>query len=179
MVRGCEQAPGLPSDRFIGERGECEQRVKRGSGSFTSGWLPRCGCVKHARARSMNRCTALLLAGLMLAGARANNLSITQPVLVDLNTTAGTVDARFTVSWQNSWRTSVAPGNWDAAWVFVKFRKNGGDWAHASLTDTGHTVPSGASLDVGLVDTSAAFNISTNPGVGVFIYRSRRRLRHW
>jgi formylglycine-generating enzyme required for sulfatase activity len=56
--------------------------------------------------------------------------------------------------------------------VFVKFRKNGGDWAHASLNDTGHTVPSGASLDVGLVDTSAAFNISTNPGVGVFIYRS-------
>jgi formylglycine-generating enzyme required for sulfatase activity len=56
--------------------------------------------------------------------------------------------------------------------VFVKFRKNGGDWAHASLNDSGHTVPSGASLDVGLVDTSASFNISTNPAVGVFIYRS-------
>jgi formylglycine-generating enzyme required for sulfatase activity len=56
--------------------------------------------------------------------------------------------------------------------VFVKFQKNGGDWQHASLNNTGHTVPSGASLDVGLVDTSASFNISTNPGVGVFIYRS-------
>jgi formylglycine-generating enzyme required for sulfatase activity len=65
-----------------------------------------------------------------------------------------------------------APNNWDAAWVFVKFRKNGGDWTHATLNDTGHTVPAGASLDVGLVDTESSFNLSTNPGVGVFIYRS-------
>ena len=99
------------------------------------------------------------------------------------NTSVGTRDAgtgtapiNFDISWNNSWRSTdpgaPAPNNWDAAWVFVKFRKNGGDWAHASLTDTGHTVPSGASLDVGLVDTSVAFNIATNPGVGVFIYRS-------
>ena len=99
------------------------------------------------------------------------------------NTSVGTRDAgtgtapiNFDISWNNSWRSTApgapAPNNWDAAWVFVKFRKNGGDWAHASLDDTGHTVPSGASLDVGLVDTSASFNISTNPGVGVFIYRS-------
>jgi hypothetical protein len=99
------------------------------------------------------------------------------------NTSVGTRDAgtgtapiNFDISWNNSWRSTdpgaPAPNNWDAAWVFVKFRKNGGNWAHASLTDTGHTVPSGASLDVGLVDTSAAFNIATNPGVGVFIYRS-------
>jgi hypothetical protein len=99
------------------------------------------------------------------------------------NTSVGTRDAgtgtapiNFDISWSNSWRSTdpgaPAPNNWDAAWVFVKFRKNGGNWAHASLTDTGHTVPSGASLDVGLVDTSAAFNIATNPGVGVFVYRS-------
>jgi formylglycine-generating enzyme required for sulfatase activity len=99
------------------------------------------------------------------------------------NTSVGTRDAgtgnapiNFDISWSNSWRSTdpgaPAPNNWDAAWVFVKFRKNGGDWAHASLNNTGHTVPSGASLDVGLVDTSASFNISTNPGVGAFIYRS-------
>jgi hypothetical protein len=99
------------------------------------------------------------------------------------NTSVGTRDAgtgnapiNFDISWNDSWRSTgtgaPAPNNWDAAWVFVKFRKNGGNWAHASLNNTGHTVPSGASLDIGLVDTSAAFNISTNPGVGVFIYRS-------
>ena len=48
----------------------------------------------------------------------------------------------------------------------------GGDWTHASLNDSGHTIPAGASLDVGLVDTRASFNVATNPGVGVFIYRS-------
>jgi formylglycine-generating enzyme required for sulfatase activity len=58
--------------------------------------------------------------------------------------------------------------------VFVKFRKNGGDWAHASLNNAGHSSGSGtaATIDVGYPDTSSAFNIATNPGVGVFIYRS-------
>jgi hypothetical protein len=58
--------------------------------------------------------------------------------------------------------------------VFVKFRKNGGDWAHASLNDTGHSTGSGtaATIAVGYPDTSSAFNIATNPGVGVFLYRS-------
>ena len=58
--------------------------------------------------------------------------------------------------------------------VFVKFRKNDGDWAHASLNHTGHSSGSGtaATIAVGYPDTSAAFNIATNPGVRVFIYRS-------
>ena len=49
-----------------------------------------------------------------------------------------------------------------------------GNWAHATLNDTGHTMGTGtaATYDVGLVDPTAAFNLSTNPAVGVFIYRS-------
>jgi hypothetical protein len=57
-------------------------------------------------------------------------------------------------------------------WVFVKYRKNGGDWQHASLSNTGHTAPSGSTIDIGLRDPSSAYNISTNPGVGAFIYKS-------
>ena len=64
--------------------------------------------------------------------------------------------------------------NWDAAWVFVKYRKNGGDWAHATLNETGHSMGTGtaATYDLGLVDPTAAYNLSTNPAVGAFIYRS-------
>lgn len=106
-------------------------------------------------------CTAIRLANVSL-GAR------------DAGT--GNAPVSFDIAWDRSWRSTgagaPAPNNWDAAWVFVKYRKNGGVWAHASLNNTGHTVPSGASLDVGVIDTSSAFNIATNPGVGVFIYRS-------
>ncbi len=120
----------------------------------------------------------ILLAAVVLSASDGvcGGINVTNTSVGTRDAGTGTAPINFDISWNNSWRSTdpgaPAPNNWDAAWVFVKFRKNGGDWAHASLTDTGHTVPSGASLDVGLVDTSAAFNIATNPGVGVFIYRS-------
>jgi formylglycine-generating enzyme required for sulfatase activity len=120
----------------------------------------------------------LLLVVLMLwaTDGSCSGVNVTNTSLGTRDAGTGNAPINFDISWDNSWRSTgsgaPAPNNWDAAWVFVKFRKNGGDWAHASLNDTGHTVPSGASLDVGLVDTSASFDISTNPGVGVFVYRS-------
>jgi formylglycine-generating enzyme required for sulfatase activity len=78
----------------------------------------------------------------------------------------------FDLSWNYSWRLSSGISNWDAMWVFVKFRKNGGDWQHASLSNTGHTAPSGSTIDIGLRDPASAYNISSNPGVGAFIYKS-------
>jgi formylglycine-generating enzyme required for sulfatase activity len=120
----------------------------------------------------------LLLVVLMLwaTDGSCSGVNVTNTSLGTRDAGTGNAPINFDISWDNSWRSTgggaPAPNNWDAAWVFVKFQKNGGDWQHASLNNTGHTVPSGASLDVGLVDTSASFNISTNPGVGVFIYRS-------
>jgi formylglycine-generating enzyme required for sulfatase activity len=68
---------------------------------------------------------------------------------------------QFNLSWDNSWRTSTsAPFNWDAAWVFVKYKVGTtGEWKHATLSSTGHTIPSGAT--------------TTQPdAAGLFIYRS-------
>jgi formylglycine-generating enzyme required for sulfatase activity len=68
-----------------------------------------------------------------------------------------------------------APGNWDAVWLFVKYRKNGGAWEHASLENSGHVVPAGMTVSTGLANTAygaGGFNIYLNPGVGVFVYRS-------
>lgn len=138
---------------------------------------------------------------------------------------------------------SVAPANWDAAWVFVKFQVGASDpaftgvsssgttitisstanlrvgmpvrvtagtgafaattvissitnatqfvvsaapttalsnasiiclriWEHARLNNTGHTAPSGSSIDAGLLTPDLPFDPTTNPALGVFIYRS-------
>jgi formylglycine-generating enzyme required for sulfatase activity len=84
------------------------------------------------------------------------------------------VDVQFTVSWDNSWRAAwtelasanvsgaeLAVENWDAAWVFLKWRNdNNGDWSHTTLAATGHTVPEGTTITV------------SSDGLGVFIHRS-------
>lgn len=127
---------------------------------------------------NLPRTLYLLLVVLMLWAPKGScsGIDVTNISLGTRDAGTGNAPVNFDISWNNSWRSTgagaPAPNNWDAAWVFVKFRKNSGDWAHATLNDSGHTVPAGASLDVGLEDTGAAFNVATNPGVGVFIYRS-------
>jgi hypothetical protein len=85
------------------------------------------------------------------------------------------------LAWDNSWRTKweepaeknvtgkpLKLESWDAAWVFIKFRKPGDrDEEHATLsTDTAqHVKPAGAALDVGLSDDGGK-------GTGVFVYRA-------
>ena len=92
-----------------------------------------------------------------------SNIQVTNPTLGTLS--SGSTTVTFDVTWTNSWRHTdggaPAPNNWDAAWVFVKFRKNGGDWAHASLNNTGHSTGSGtaATISVGYPDTSSSFII--------------------
>lgn len=44
------------------------------------------------------------------------------------NTTDDYTLMQFDLSWENSWRTSPAPNNWDTAWVFVKYRLDNGEW---------------------------------------------------
>lgn len=94
----------------------------------------------------------------------ANNITITNMKLTGQNTTGQYTMVQLDISWENSWRTSSAPNNWDAAWVFVKYRvsiANGGDglWKHATLNLTGHTAPSGSTIT------------PASDGTGAFIYR--------
>ena len=99
-------------------------------------------------------CTAFFLCIV----AFANNLNINT---VAYNSGAGTVT--FNISWENSWRTSTAPNNWDAAWVFIK-RKNCGlnYWQHQDLSSTAANH-----------STVSPLQIQTTPdGKGVFIRRS-------
>ena len=69
------------------------------------------------------------------SAAFANNLQITG---VAVNQTTQLVT--FTLSWDNSWNVAAAPNNWDAAWVFITWRRcSDGDatpFTHGTLSAT-------------------------------------------
>lgn len=86
----------------------------------------------------------------------ANNLEIT-------GTSVSGSDITFSISWENSWNANVAPANWDAVWVFVKYQDcNTRLWAHAGLSTTSADHSAASPLQVDAV----------SDGKGVFIRRS-------
>lgn len=93
---------------------------------------------------------------------QANNLTIENIELKNKNTKYKTVNIQFDISWENSWRTSSAPANYDAVWIFVKYRIGTGEWQHATLhTDSmEHTMHSEAAVE------------PANDGKGLFIFRA-------
>lgn len=79
----------------------------------------------------------------------------------------------FDITWQNSW--NLADGRYDAAWIFVRYRRGGtSNYQIARLYDSGnsHGSNSNALIQVGLVDESSIYEVSSNPGVGAFLYRN-------
>lgn len=50
---------------------------------------------------------------------KSNNMRITNVGFANINPLAQTVNVKFTISWENSWRDSI---NWDAAWVFARYK---------------------------------------------------------
>ena len=50
----------------------------------------------------------------------ANDLTITNIIIGNGNITGKYRMITFDIKWTYSWRTNTTPGNWDAAWVFVK-----------------------------------------------------------
>jgi len=104
--------------------------------------------------------------------AEAAQLKVTNVTL------AGADLVQFDITWTDSWRASWKESgagltNWDAAWIFVKYRKKGDPgWSHATLSAKGpdHSVPTGARIDVGLTGKK---------GMGVFLYRSAEGKGTW
>jgi formylglycine-generating enzyme required for sulfatase activity len=104
----------------------------------------------------------------------ANNITLSNQSLTKGSAKGGYSFVTFDLSWENSWRLSSGVSNWDAAWVFVKYRVSGGEWLPAHLHNDGHLAGTGTAADitVGLVDDNAPFDASANPGIGVFVSRS-------
>ena len=86
---------------------------------------------------------------------RANNILISNITSV---TGSGYVQLQFDLSWENSWYTNAT--NYDAAWIFFKFKDNDGTWRHLNLTNANNTVTGGYTITVPADKT------------GAFIYRS-------
>ncbi len=91
---------------------------------------------------------------ILWGAANANNIQITNVIVVPTNNTI-----KFNLSWENGWRSTVL-NNWDAAWVFFKYKNPSGNWTHLNLTNTGNVIPGGFSATV-----SADF-------IGVMLFRS-------
>lgn len=109
------------------------------------------------------------------APGHANDIAVSNGTLVANNSSEARVNVRFDLSWQNSWRTSSAPNNWDAAWVFVKYQLADGTWHHARLgAEADHLPGSGTPATVanGLLVPDDPYDAATNWGVGAFVYRS-------
>lgn len=69
----------------------------------------------------------------------------------------------FNISWDNSWNANIAPNNYDAVWVFIKYQDCATKlWSHVGLSTIAGDHTAGAPLQVDPV----------SDGKGVFIRRS-------
>ena len=64
--------------------------------------------------------------------AAANQIQVSQLTLLSISP-GSHMQVKFDLAWDNSWRCDQlgegrsAPGNWDAAWVFLKYRVSPGN----------------------------------------------------
>ena len=104
----------------------------------------------------MKKFLLVTTACLLFAFTKANNVQISG---VSTTVTGGVTVLNFTIQWDNSWRGG--PGNnWDAVWVFVKYRGDLGWYQHLDLTGNDITAPSNLTVTV------------PSDHKGCFIYRS-------
>jgi hypothetical protein len=89
----------------------------------------------------------------------ANNVLVQNVTTTGNNATNKTIQVQFDLSWDNSWRDAI---NWDAAWVFLKFKNASGVWQHAQLNTTGFANGTG---------TANTMQV-TSDKVGCWVYRS-------
>ncbi|MBN2728155.1 MAG: SUMF1/EgtB/PvdO family nonheme iron enzyme [Bacteroidales bacterium] len=102
-------------------------------------------------------------------GAEANNVHITNVT----NTNPGAADPiiTFDIAWDNSWRVSTGPNNYDAVWIFVKYQQvptgspnceSYQEWHHSKMTNVPGDFSVGAPLEIVYVGDS----------MGIYVQRS-------
>ncbi|OHX67290.1 SUMF1/EgtB/PvdO family nonheme iron enzyme [Flammeovirga pacifica] len=97
---------------------------------------------------------------------KANNISINSLEFGDKDIDNKTIEININITWDNSWKINSGPGNWDAAWVFFKYKTKDGEWSHVKLNydanDHGH-LSDNAKIDVSNDDLSGNAH-------GAFVY---------
>jgi len=91
----------------------------------------------------------------------ANNVQISNVTLLPAN------KLQFNISWENSWRMSTPPANYDAVWIFIKrsFCSDPNVWYHTNVAPSGHQV--GTPLEVIVDGADAKKNYA-----GLFLQRA-------
>jgi len=124
--------------------------------------------MKTSFLQNTKKVAALLIALTTIGSISANNIAVSNSSITNQNTAGDYTHVKFDVSWENSWRTSTLESNWDAAYVFVKYRiPPMNTWYHATLNyvdgtaaNDGNTEPTGATIN------------TASDGKGAFLYRN-------
>ena len=94
----------------------------------------------------------------------ANDITISNVQVSEKSSPNQWLNINFDLSIDNSWRINTNSSNWNAAWVFIKYKIGiDGEWHHATIStvDNEHFAPINTTVD------------ATSDGKGVFIYDSR------
>ena len=119
-----------------------------------------------------NMKSILLIILLISAGLKVNGNAV---VIANLSSVPGSdyVQLEFDLTWDNSWKNGT---NYDAVWVFFKWKDNDGTWRHLNLTGLNNTITAGYTLTVPADKTGCMIYRSANGtgvalgcGYGVFI----------
>ena len=110
----------------------------------------------------------VLLVLCTIAGLKANNIRVDGKTRVT-GFVGDTAVIEVNLLWDNSWRDDF---NWDAAWVFFKFKKRGleNPWQHAYLSSSGHVLSASAGNEGG----GYAYMVGANGGKvnGLYVMRN-------
>lgn len=100
----------------------------------------------------LNASVLIFFAAVSTPSVLANNVSIENVELVELDEDEDTVIIEFDLSWSNAWRDGT---NNDAVWIFAKYSTDAGStWTHATLKTSG-TNP--ANFDDGVKQSGSNF----------------------
>ena len=96
--------------------------------------------------------------------SKANNLTISTPNYNDDNKTL-----TFTITWDNSWKITGGPNNYDGVWLFIKRQacSNTNIWATTLVSATSGDHGSSVSSGTNLLSVDAV-----SDGMGVFLRRT-------
>lgn len=110
--------------------------------------------------KNLIKIISLSLILMLSTSIMANNITVSNVSLEGQNLTDHYCYVEFNLSWENSWRNTTIPNNWDAAWVFIKYNVASSPWYHGTLHGSGHVSAAGSTID------------AATDSIGVFVYRS-------